>query len=81
MFGGGSGGGGVLEEAADGELGEHLLLHSVENFGEVDLAGVGSAGHRWFCPKNKMGLRIDLGWRNDKLLTVRARWQVGDLPH
>jgi hypothetical protein len=36
----------VLEETADGELGEHLLLDSVKYFGEVDLAGVGSAGHR-----------------------------------
>jgi hypothetical protein len=45
MFRGVSGSGGVLEEAADGELGEHLLLDAVEHFGEVDLAGIGSAGH------------------------------------
>ena len=29
----------------DGKLGEHFLLHSAEDFGEVDLGGVGSAGH------------------------------------
>ena len=45
MLGGGSGGGCVFEEAADGELGEHFLLNAAEDFGEVDLAGVGSAGH------------------------------------
>jgi hypothetical protein len=47
MFGGGSGGGGVLEKAADGELGEHLLLDAVKHLGEVDLAGIGWAGHGW----------------------------------
>ena len=45
MLGGGSGGGSVFEEAADGELREHFLLDAAEDFGEVDLAGVGSAGH------------------------------------
>ena len=45
MFGGGSGGGSVFEEATDGELGEHFVLDSAEDFGEVDLAGIGSAGH------------------------------------
>jgi len=37
MFGGSSGSGGVFEEAADGELGEHFPLDSAEDFGEVDL--------------------------------------------
>lgn len=41
VFGCGSGGGGVLEEAADGELGEHFVLDAAEHLGEVDLAGVG----------------------------------------
>jgi len=40
-----SGGGCVLKESADGELGKHFLLHSAEDVGEVDLAGVGSARH------------------------------------
>jgi len=38
MLGGGSGGRGVLEEAADGELREHLMLDATKHFGEVDLA-------------------------------------------
>lgn len=41
----GSGGGSVFEEATDRELREHFLLHATEYFGEVDLAGIGSAGH------------------------------------
>ena len=45
MLGGCSGGGCVLKESADGELGEHFLLDAAEDVGEVDLAGVGSAGH------------------------------------
>ena len=31
----------VLKEAADRELGEHFLLDAAEDFGEVDMAGVG----------------------------------------
>ena len=45
VFGGGSGGGGVFEEAADGEVGEHLLLDSAEDLVEVDLAGVFGFSH------------------------------------
>jgi hypothetical protein len=41
MFGSGAGRGGVFEEAADGELGKHLLLHAMKDFSKVDLAGVG----------------------------------------
>src|SRR6185437_3659834 len=37
-FGGGSGGGGVLEGVADGKLGEHFVLDAEENFGEVEMA-------------------------------------------
>ncbi len=67
IFGGGSGGGGMLEEAADSELGEHLLLDAVEHFGEVDLAGVGSARHRCgFFPHIKMGGYRDVSARNGK---------------
>ena len=40
LLGGGSGGGGVLEQAADGELGQHLALHAAEDFAEVELSGV-----------------------------------------
>ena len=43
MLGGGAGGRGVLEEAADGEVGEHLGLDAAEDFGEIDMAGVGQA--------------------------------------
>jgi hypothetical protein len=35
----------MLEESTDGELGEHFGLDSAEDFGEIDLAGVGMAGH------------------------------------
>ena len=42
-LGGGAGGGGVLEEAADGEIGEHLGLDAAEDFGEVEVGGVGCA--------------------------------------
>ena len=45
MFGGCSGSRSVLKESADGKLCEHFLLHTAKDFGEVDLAGVGSAGH------------------------------------
>jgi hypothetical protein len=45
MFGGGSGGGGVFEEAADGELGQHFLLDAMEDFGEVEVGGVGVSRH------------------------------------
>jgi hypothetical protein len=45
VFGSGSGGG-VLEEAADGELSEHFVLDAAEHLGEVDFAGVEGAGHR-----------------------------------
>jgi hypothetical protein len=45
MLGCRSGCGSVLEETTDGELGEHFFLYSAEDLGEVDLAGVGSAGH------------------------------------
>ena len=40
-LGGGAGGGGVFEESADGELGEHFFLDGMEDFGEIELAGVG----------------------------------------
>ncbi len=43
MLGGGAGGRGMLKETADGEIGEHLLLDAVEDFGEVEMAGVGQA--------------------------------------
>ena len=49
MFGGGTGGGGVLEQAAHGELGEHFQLDPAKYFGKVDLAGIGVAGHAGFC--------------------------------
>ena len=45
MFSRRSGSGSVFEEATDGELSEHFFLYSAEDFGEVDLAGVGSAWH------------------------------------
>ena len=35
----------MFEESTDGELREHFLLDAAEDFGEVDMAGVGSAGH------------------------------------
>jgi len=46
MFRGGTGRGGVLEETANSELGEHLLLDAMKYFREVDLAGVRCAWHR-----------------------------------
>jgi hypothetical protein len=46
MFGRGTGGGGMLEESADGEIGEHLRLHAAEDFDEIDAAGVGFARHK-----------------------------------
>jgi len=45
LFGGGAGGGGVLEHAADGEVGEHAVLDAAEDFGEIEAAGVGVARH------------------------------------
>ena len=36
---------GVLKEAAEAELGEHFVLHAAENLSEVELAGIGMAGH------------------------------------
>ena len=45
LFGGGAGGRGVLEHAADGELGEHFVLDPAEGFGEVDLFGIGMTWH------------------------------------
>ena len=66
----------VFEDSADGELGEHFAPDAAEDFGEVDLAGVGVGG-AWtvelglreetckFCPAKLLlientGLR---GWR------------------
>ncbi len=43
----------VFEESIDGELREHFLLHAAEDFGEVDMAGIGSAGH---------GVRLECSW-------------------
>ena len=51
MLGGGAGGCGVLEEAADGKIGEHLGLHAAKDFDEVDAAGVGFARHRRHRPR------------------------------
>lgn len=45
LFGRGAGGGGVLEESSDGHLGEHFLLDSQENFGEIEAAGIGRTRH------------------------------------
>ena len=45
VFGGGAGGGGMFEEASDGHLGQHFFLDGVEDFGEVELAGVGWVWH------------------------------------
>jgi len=45
VLGGGSGGGGVLEQAADGELGQHLALDAAEDFAEVELSGVVGSRH------------------------------------
>ena len=45
MLGRRSGGGSVLKESTDRELREHFLLHPAEDFSEVDLTRIGSAGH------------------------------------
>ncbi|HEY4360761.1 MAG TPA: hypothetical protein VGN17_07330 [Bryobacteraceae bacterium] len=45
VFGGGSLRGTVFEELVDGELGEHFVLNAEEDFGEVDLGGIGLTGH------------------------------------
>lgn len=45
LFGGGSGGRGVLEEAAYVEVREHFLLDAAEDVGQVDFSGIGKAGH------------------------------------
>jgi len=45
MFGCRSGSGRMLKKSAHGKLGEHFLLHSAEDLGEVDLTGIGSARH------------------------------------
>ena len=45
VLGGGSGGGGVFEHAAHGQIREHLLLDAAEDFGEIELSGVRFARH------------------------------------
>lgn len=45
LFGGGTGGGGVLEEAAEVEASEHFLLDAAEDGGEIDFSGIGKACH------------------------------------
>ncbi len=48
LFGRGSGGRGVFKEAAHRKLSEHFVLNTMEDFGEVDLAGVGFGWHGGF---------------------------------
>jgi hypothetical protein len=45
LLGDGAAGGGLLEELAGGEVGEHLSLHVEEEVAEAHAAGVGRAGH------------------------------------
>jgi hypothetical protein len=45
LLGDGAAGGGLLEELARGEVGEHLALHVEEEVAEIDAAGARETGH------------------------------------
>jgi len=47
VLGDGAGSGGVVEEFAGGEVGQHLQLGLVEHAGEVDFAGAGVTSHEF----------------------------------
>ena len=76
MFGGGSGGGGVLEGMADGELRQHFVLDAEEDSVEVELARVGCAGHEGI-DQNRRGPAGRVGRASGKWCSERCWGRTG----